>query len=113
MSLKSADLGCAFGPPYYQGIKLYPKTSPLGWIWCFKKITFWCYRQVPKGKRSPFRIDYSDKARTSYPSRHHFTEALMSVFDKHLDELKAIRLPDEQWQDMLRKVIEQGEGVAA
>lgn len=114
MSYKSDDLGLAFHPPYYKGLKLYPHTSPLGWIWRIKELTFWCYRVKPEGKKGGlFRIDRNDKSKTTYPSRHHFTEALMSVFDKHLDELKAMRIPEAEWQAMLEQVIVRGEGVAA
>lgn len=115
VSFKSDDLGLAFHPPYYRGLKLFPDGSPLGWVWRFKDLTFWCYRKpssTPRKNRL-LRIDRSDKAKTTYPSKRQFTEVLMSVFDKHLDELKAMRIPEAEWQAMLEQVIVRGEGVAA
>lgn len=119
MSYKSDDLKCAFHPPYYRGLKLFPEGAPLGWVWHFKDLTFWCYRKpsstplMDRRKNRLLRIDRGDKAKTTYPTRLQFTEALMSVFDKHLDELKAMRIPEAEWQAMLEQVIVRGEGVAA
>lgn len=73
------DWRAPMAPPLWEGVNVKPATSPLAWTLRLGSMTIWCYRVRPKGYRTDYRIDYSDKAKTTHVTRHQVMEKLCGL----------------------------------